>query len=53
LRSKGDHHHVVDAIPFDQRVYLDETGARLNMTLPYGRAPLGERVIDEQPVSPC
>ncbi|CAI8837333.1 protein of unknown function [Methylocaldum szegediense] len=35
-----------------QCLYLEETGARLNMILPYGRAPRGERVIDERPVSP-
>jgi len=46
------YHQQVDSIPLDQRLYLDETGSRLNMTLPYGRAPQGERVVDEKPVSP-
>jgi transposase len=46
------YHQQVDHLPLDQRLYLDETGARLNMTLPYGRSPRGERVVDEQPVSP-
>lgn len=44
-------HRQVDDIPLDQRLYLDETASRLNLTLPCGRAPEGERVIDEKPVS--
>jgi len=46
------YHRQIDVIPLEQRLYLDETGSRLNMTLPYGRSPQGERVLDEQPVSP-
>jgi transposase len=46
------YHQQVDSIPLEQRLYLDETGSRLNMTLPYGRAPEGERAVDEQPTSP-
>jgi transposase len=46
------YHQQVDDIPLDDRLYLDETGARLNMTLPYGRSPQGERVYDEKPTSP-
>jgi transposase len=36
--TKRDHQQV-DDILLDQRLYLDETGSRLNLTLPYGRAP--------------
>jgi transposase len=35
----------------DNLIFIDETGATLNMTLPYGRSPEGERVIGTRPVS--
>jgi transposase len=46
------YHRQVDSIPLDQRLYLDETGSRLNLTLPYGRAPRGERAVDTKPAAP-
>jgi hypothetical protein len=30
-------------------VFLDETGAKTNMTRLYGRAPVGERCVDHTP----
>jgi len=42
----------VDPIFLDQRLYLDETGVCLNLTLPCDRSPQGERMFDQQPVSP-
>ena len=34
------------------RIYLDETGSSLNMSLDYGRSHRGERVQDEKPTAP-
>ncbi len=36
----------------EKRIYLDETGSCLNMTLLYGRSQKGNRVYDEKPTSP-
>ena len=33
----------------DQLVFLDESGAKTNMTRLYGRAPVGERCVDHTP----
>ena len=30
-------------------VFLDETGAKTNMTRLYGRAPIGQRLVDRTP----
>jgi transposase len=46
------YHQQVDPIPLDERLYLDETGARLNLTLAYGRARRGQRVVAPKPVTP-
>lgn len=46
------YHGEIDGVPLDDRLYLDETGARLNMSLTYGRSPQGDRVFDGKPVSP-
>ena len=42
----------VAKVPMEQRCYLDETGSTLNMTLPYGRSPRGERVYEAKPTAP-
>lgn len=36
----------------EDRVYLDEMGSTLNMTLDYGRSRQGERVYDDKPTAP-
>ena len=36
----------------EDRIYLDETGSSLNLSLDYGRSPKGERVNDEKPTAP-
>ena len=38
-------------ISVENLIFIDETGAVLNMVLPYGRSPRGERVYGEKPVS--
>ena len=42
----------IKMVPMEQRCYLDETGSTLNMTLPYGRSPCGERVYEAKPTAP-
>lgn len=42
----------LEGIKPEDRVYLDEMGCCLNMSLEYGRSPRGERVYDEKPTSP-
>lgn len=51
-RKTAEYHQQVDSIPLDQRLYLDEVGSRLDMSLPYGRAPIGDRAVDVKPSSP-
>jgi hypothetical protein len=46
------HQHIVDAIPFNLCLFLNETRVRMDITLPYGRARRDERVVDERPVLP-
>ena len=35
----------------DRLIFIDETGANLDLTPPYGRSPKGQRVYDEKPTS--
>jgi len=35
-----------------KRIFLDESGAKTNMTRLYGRAPVGERCVDHAPQLP-
>ena len=41
----------MQGIEAEHLIFIDETGAVLNMTLPYGRAPLHERVYGDRPVA--
>jgi transposase len=36
-------------VPVEKLVFLDESGARTNMTRLYGRAPVGQRVVSKVP----
>jgi len=36
-------------VPLSSLVFLDESGAKTNMTRLYGRAPVGERCVDRTP----
>jgi len=42
----------LEGVAPEDRVYLDETGSSLNLSLDYGRSPKGERVNDEKPTAP-
>jgi len=42
----------LEGVAPEDRVYLDETGSSLNLSLDYGRSPKGERVNDEKPIAP-
>jgi transposase len=39
-------------LPEEECVFIDETGATLNLTRTYGRAPTDERVYGEKPIAP-
>ncbi len=39
----------VDAVEHDRLLFIDESGAKTNMTRLYGRAPRGERAYDHVP----
>src|SRR5438874_8175142 len=41
---RGAYARALRRVPRGRRVYVDETGATIAMTRPYGRAPPGERV---------
>jgi transposase len=50
-RADTDRYHgPVDDLPLSERLYLDETGAHVNLTLPYGRARRGRRGVEAKPV---
>jgi len=42
----------LEGVAPEDRIYLDETGSSLNLSLDYGRSPKGERVNDEKPTAP-
>ena len=42
-------HEQLKDVPREQLVFLDESGAKTNMTRLYGRAPRGERVVSKVP----
>ena len=42
----------LEGVAPEDRIYLDETGSSLNLSLDYGRSPKGERVHDEKPTAP-
>ena len=42
----------LEGVAPEDRVYLDETGSSLNLSLDYGRSPKGERVHDDRPTAP-
>jgi transposase len=42
----------LEGVAPEDRVYLDETGSALNLSLDYGRSPKGERVHDDRPTAP-
>jgi hypothetical protein len=39
-------------LPEEECVFIDETGATLNLTRTYGRAPTDQRVYGEKPIAP-
>jgi transposase len=42
-------HEQLKEVPREHLVFLDESGAKTNMTRLYGRAPRGERVVSKVP----
>lgn len=42
-------HESLKGVPADKLVFVDESGARTNMTRLYGWGPVGERVVDLTP----
>ena len=42
----------LEGVAPEDRIYLDETGSSLNLSLDYGRSPKGGRVHDEKPTAP-
>jgi len=42
-------HDQLKNVPVEKLVFLDESGARTNMTRLYGRAPVGQRVVSKVP----
>lgn len=42
-------HDSLKDVPADKLVFVDESGARTNMTRLYGWGPVGERVVDPTP----
>ena len=42
----------LEGVAPEDRIYLDETGSSLNLSLGYGRSPKGERAHDEKPTAP-
>jgi transposase len=42
----------LDGVRPEDRLYLDEMGSALNLSLDRGRSPRGERVYDENPTAP-
>lgn len=50
--EKESYDKQLEAVDPDKRLYLDETGSCLNMTPPYGRSQVGERVYDQKPTYP-
>ena len=51
-KPSDDHAGKIAEIPSDNRVYLDETGACINRTLPCGRARRGPVVPERKPTRP-
>ena len=41
----------LEGVKPEDRLYLDETGSCLNLSLDYGRSPKGERVHDDKPTA--
>jgi len=41
----------IESKPIEELIFIDESGAILNMTLPYGRSLKGKRAFDSCPVS--
>jgi transposase len=52
LDEKLSYISQLEGVRPEDRVYLDEMGATLNMNLEYGRSRRGERVYDENPTAP-
>ena len=42
-------HEQLKDVPVEQLVFLDESGAKINMTRTHGRAPRGVRVVEKVP----
>ena len=49
VQAREEWRRVQDETPCEHLVFLDESGAKTNMTRLYGRAPLGERCFDHAP----
>lgn len=50
--KKVEYDEKIAKISPENRFYLDETGACMNMTPLYGRSPQGKRVHDKRPTNP-
>ena len=46
VQARAEWRRVQDETPCGHLVFLDESGAKTNMTRLYGRAPVGERCFD-------
>ena len=49
VQARKEWRRVQDETPCGHLVFLDESGAKTNMTRLYGRAPVGERCFDHAP----
>lgn len=49
VQARAEWRRVQDETPCGHLVFLDESGAKTNMTRLYGRAPVGERCFDHAP----
>ena len=49
IQALEEWRRVQDETPCGHLVFLDESGAKTNMTRLYGRAPVGERCFDHAP----
>ena len=49
VQAREEWRRVQDETPCEHLVFLDESGAKTNMTRLYGRAPMGERCFNHAP----